>query len=142
MIPEEDRGPAWLRDYGFTDFGAIAADINAMQEYAQKLAADVQDNYAPHLNGMSAAMSTPLPKPDPRFYELGSFFESHRSVHDLTENNVYAFGQGTHVLATAALQVSSDYQGSDAFSHAKVSDIYKAMSPGNIVVQPTSIGDA
>ena len=31
MIPEEDRGPAWLRDYSFTDFGNIAADMHAMR---------------------------------------------------------------------------------------------------------------
>jgi hypothetical protein len=141
MIPEEDRGPAWLRDYGFTDFGDIAADINAMQEYAQKLAADLSDNYAPHLNGMSTAMSTPLPEPDSRFYELGSFIESHRSVHDLTEQNVYAFGQGTHALATAAQKVSSDYQGSDAFSHATVSDIHRTLAPGS-PAQASSDGGA
>jgi hypothetical protein len=38
MIPEEDRGPAWLRDYGYTDFGDIEADLVAMEEFAKKLA--------------------------------------------------------------------------------------------------------
>jgi len=38
MIPEEDRGPAWLRDYGYADFGQIEADIQAMERFAATLA--------------------------------------------------------------------------------------------------------
>jgi hypothetical protein len=121
MIPEDDRGPAWLRDYGFTDFGDIAADINAMQEYAQKLAADVQDNYAPHLNGLSTTMATPLP--EPYFDELSSFVQMHASVQAKTENNVWAYKDGTHVLAVAAQDISKKYQGTDAFAHAKLVDV-------------------
>ena len=75
MIPEEDRGPAWLRDYGFTDFGDIAADIHAMSEYAQKLVANVQDNYAPHLGSLSQAVATPLP--EARFDELTARIRSY-----------------------------------------------------------------
>src|SRR4051794_3544180 len=140
MIPEEDRGPAWLRDYGFTDFGDIAADINAMQEYAKKLAADVQDNFTPHYNGMAAAMMTTLPEPDANFYELSSFIKSHRNVQDLTQTNVYAFKQGTQNLAAAVDVVSKEYQGSDAFAHAKVSDINKTLIPGSAI--PASDGGA
>ena len=136
MIPEEDRGPAWLRDYGFTDFGDIAADINAMQEYAQKLAADVDDNFTPHFNGMSSAMQTHLPEANPGFYELSSFVEAHKAVRALTQDNVYAFGQGTSVFAAAAQRVSHEYRGTDAFAHAKAADIHKTMSTG--VPTPTT----
>ena len=136
MIPDEDRGPTWLRDYGFTDFGDIAADINAMEEYAKRLAADVEDNYAPHLNGMSEAMMTRLPPPDPNFYELTSFMTSHNSAQVLTQNNVYAFGQGTSVLAAAAQKISDEYRGTDAFAHAKVADVEKTLGPTSAV--PTS----
>jgi hypothetical protein len=128
MIPEEDRGPAWLRDYGFTDFGDIAADINAMKHYAQKLAADVQDNYSPHLNGLSAKLATPLPVADPSFYELNSFIESHKAVQAKTESNVWAYADGTHVFASAAQEISHKYQGTDAFAHAKLVDVQKALS--------------
>jgi len=141
MIPEEDRGPAWLRDYGFTDFGDIAADINAMEEYAKKLAADVADNYAPHLDGMSQAMLTRLPEPNPSFYELNSFLTSHTHMQNVTQNNVYAFGQGTSVLAAAAQKISSEYRGSDAFSHATVADVHKTLGTGDSI-PPTTDGDA
>jgi hypothetical protein len=140
MIPEEDRGPAWLRDYGFTNFGDIAADINAMAEYAKKLAADVEANYQPHLKGMSAAMLTRLPTPNPAFYELMLFMESHNHVQNVTQNNVYAFGTGTSVLAVAAQKISDKYRGTDAFAHAKVADVHETLAAG-APVTPTTDGD-
>jgi hypothetical protein len=132
MIPEEDRGPSWLRDYGFTDFGDIAADINAMAEYAQKLAADVEANYNPHYDGMAAAFQTELPPPNEGFYELMSFMESHSAARAATHDNVYAFGQGTTVFASAAQEISHDYRGSDAFAHATVKDVHDTLTPGTL----------
>jgi phage-related tail fiber protein len=130
MIPEEDRGPAWLRDYGFTDFGNIAADINAMAEYAAKLAADVEANYNPHYDGLAATFDTELPPAHEGFYELQSFMESHKAALAATSENVYAFGQGTTVFATAAREISDDYRGSDAFAHATVKDVRETLTPG------------
>jgi hypothetical protein len=126
MIPDEDRGPAWLRDYGFTDFGDIAADIAAMEEFAKKLAADVQDNYVPHLTGVTNAMLTELPPPASTFNELVEFMTVHREAQDITQQNVYNFANGTNHFATAAQTISQDYRGSDAFSHARVKDVDKA----------------
>jgi hypothetical protein len=126
MIPEEDRGPSWLRDYGFTDFGNIAADIAAMEEFAKKLAADVQDNYVPHLTGVTDAMLTQLPPAATTFPELVDFMATHREAQDVTQQNVFNFANGTNHFATAAQTISADYRGSDAFSHARVRDVDKA----------------
>jgi hypothetical protein len=126
MIPEEDRGPAWLRDYGFTDFGDIEADIAAMEEFAKNLAADVEKNYVPHLAGVTDAMLTQLPPASTTFRELGEFFAVHNEAQDATQQNVYNFANGTYHFATAAQKISADYSGSDAFSHARVKDVDKA----------------
>jgi hypothetical protein len=126
MIPEEDRGPAWLRDYSYTDFGDIAADIAAMEEFAKKLAADVQDNYVPHLTGVTDAMLTELPPPAETFTELVKFMKAHHAAQTVTQQNVYNFANGTNHFATAAQAISQDYRGSDAFSHARVKDVDKA----------------
>jgi hypothetical protein len=132
MIPE-DRGPSWLRDYGFTDFGDIAADIAAMEEFAKKLAADVEKNYVPHMSGVTSAMLTPLPPAADTFPELGAFLSAHQSAQDTTQANVYNFAGGTHHFASAARTISAQYRGSDAFSRAKVKDVDdafdKAASP-------------
>jgi hypothetical protein len=50
-IPDEDLGPRWLRDYGFTDFGDVVADVEAMEDFAARLATEVQKNYVPTWNG-------------------------------------------------------------------------------------------
>jgi hypothetical protein len=134
MIPEEDRGPAWLRDYGFTDFGSIEADVAAMEEFAAKLAADVQDNYVPHMNSVTNAMLTELPPASVDFRELGEFFSAHTAAQDVTQENVYQFANGTNDFAAAAQTISSDYRGSDAFAHAKVGDVDRAFDKA---VQPT-----
>jgi hypothetical protein len=139
VIPEEDRGPAWLRDYGYTDFGNIEADIAAMQEFAAKLAADVQNNYAPHLRGVTDAMMTQLPIADPSFHELASFLEAHRAAQDVTHQNVYYYASGTDNLATVAHGVSELYRGSDAFARARVDDVEAEFRKLSI---PSAGGDA
>jgi uncharacterized phage infection (PIP) family protein YhgE len=126
MIPEEDRGPAWLRDYGYTDFSQIEADIQAMEQFANKLSATVQDNYAPHLSAVTDAMSTRLPDPPSEFIELLTFLSAHRDVADVAHQNVYNYANGTQDFAVVAKDISQKYDGSDAFSHAKVADVDKA----------------
>jgi hypothetical protein len=139
MIPEEDRGPAWLRDYGFTDFGNIEADIAAMEDFAKKLAADVQNNYVPHLAGVTDAMLTQLPPAATTFPELVDFLTTHQQAQDVTQQNVFNFANGTNHFAKAARNISQEYRGSDAFAHARVSDVDKAfdkaVSPQNGTVE-------
>ena len=132
MLPEEDRGPAWLRDYGYTDFGNIEADIAAMEEFAKRLAADVQDNYVPHMTGVTDAMLTELPAPAATFPELVDFMTAHQAAQDTTQTNVYNFANGTNRFATAAQTISAEYRGADAFSRARVRDVedaFKAATP-------------
>ena len=126
MIPEERRGPAWLRDYGSTNFGDIAADIAAMEEFAKKLAADVEKNYVPHLSGVTDAMLTELPAPAATFPELVDFMTAHNSAQSITQENVFNFANGTNHFATAAQTISQEYRQSDAFSHARVKDVDRA----------------
>ena len=139
MIPEEDRGPAWLRDYGFTDFGSIEADIAAMEEFASKLAADVEKNYVPHLAGVTDAMLTELPPAATTFPELVDFLSATRQAQGVTQQNVYNFANGTSTFASAAKTISEDYRNSDAFSHARVRDVDQAFDN---VTQPDDRGDA
>jgi hypothetical protein len=126
MIPDEDRGPSWLRDYGSADFGDISADILAMEEFAKRLEAEVQDNYAPHLTGVTDAMLTELPPPAATFPELVAFMTAHHAAQDVTQENVFNFANGTNHFAVAAQTISKEYKGSDAFSHARVRDVDKA----------------
>ncbi|WP_127498091.1 hypothetical protein [Actinoplanes solisilvae] len=141
MIPEEDRGPAWLRDYGTTDFGAIEADIRAMEEFAARLAANVKDSYAPHLSTVSESMLTRLPSPPGEFVELLSFLTAHNEAQDVTHQNVYNYANGTQGFASAAADISSRYRGSDAFAEAQVADVKKAFDKAGIPAPPVAEGD-
>ncbi|MFY1675226.1 hypothetical protein ACN27G_35685 [Plantactinospora sp. WMMB334] len=116
MIPEEDLGPAWLRDYG----GTIEADIQRMEQFAQQLLGEVQQNYVPHMEQVQSDMLPELPQPRDGFAELVSFFDAHRNVQQDTSNRIWEVGDGTGGLATAADTVSKRYGDSDAFSHARV----------------------
>jgi hypothetical protein len=138
MIPEEDRGPRWLRDYGYTDFSDIEADITAMEKFATQLSANVKDSYAPHLSTVTTAMSTQLPSPPGEFMELVSFLTVHYEAQDVAHQNVYNYANGTQRFATAAEDISKTYDGSDAFANAKVSDVDKAFDKVGIPADPTT----
>jgi hypothetical protein len=142
VIPEEDRGPAWLRDYGYTDFSQIEADIEAMEKFATKLSADVKDNYAPHLSTVTDAMSTRLPDPPSEFIELLTFLFAHNEAQDVAHQNVYNYANGTQGFATAAQDISKTYSGADAFAHAKVRDVDKAFDKVGIPTEQPGAGVA
>ena len=140
MIPDEDRGPGWLRDYGYTDYSQIQADIKAMEQFATKLSANVKDNYAPHLTTVTDAMSTKLPDPPSEFIELVTFLSIHNTAQDAAHKNVYNYANGTEGFATAAKDISKEYDGSDAFAHAKVNDVDKAFDKVGIQSQQPDDG--
>ena len=141
MIPEDDRVPAWLRDYGYTDFSRIEADIAAMETFAAKLSASVRNSYAPHLSGVTGAMSTRLPPPPSEFVELLTFLFAHNEAQNVTHQNVYNYANGTQGFATAAADISKDYGGSDAFARAKVADVQEAFRKVGITPADPATGE-
>jgi hypothetical protein len=123
MIPEEDRPPAWLADYG-----AIEADIQAMADFASGLGKEVVDGYGPHLSLVTTSMLTTLPAADANFPELQQFLAVHHDVQTATYSNTFNYRDRTGELANAAKTISTEYSGSDAFSRAKVNDVDKALA--------------
>ncbi|MFC7527932.1 hypothetical protein [Actinoplanes sp. GCM10030250] len=139
MIPDEDLGPAWLRDYGHTDFGDIAADILAMEHFAARLRADVEGNYAPRARAVSDTLLTSLPPAHPHFGELDQFLRAHERAQDVALQNVYNYANGTYGFAAAAREVSDRYRGSDAFARARVTDVHAGLRAAGIL--PTAEED-
>jgi len=132
VIPEEDRGPAWLRDYG----GSIEADIQRMEEFAKQLMAEVQKNYVPHMEEVQSDMLPDLPAPV-AFPELHSFMDAHRQAQQNTSDRVWDVGDGTGGLATAAQTVSKNYGQADAFSYARVRDVENALNQTGVAAPPS-----
>jgi hypothetical protein len=127
VIPEEDRGPAWLSDYG-----AIEADIQQMEDFAKALTSEVTDGYDPHASQVAQVMAYDLPTAFPRFLEMGDFLTQHNEVKNVTLANTLNFSTGTSQAAVAAQEISADYKSSDAFAYATVNDVKDAFdNPSN-----------
>jgi hypothetical protein len=122
MIPEEELGPRWLRDYG-----DIEADIRQLREFATRLEAEVRRNYAPHLAYIADDMSVKLPDPCDAFIELVHFLTAHQRIQQDSTNRVYDVASYTGGLANAAGTISQRYEGSDAFARARVQDVERAL---------------
>lgn len=121
-IPEEDRPPAWLRDYG-----DIEADISKMEEFAANLDAEVRQNYAPHLTYLTEDVTVEVPKPAATFPELVSFQQTHQVIQQDSTNVVFHYRDATGGFAQAAKEVSEEYGNADAFAVARVKDVQTAL---------------
>lgn len=133
-IPDEDLGPAWLRDYG--DGARIEADIRRLEEFGARLDAEVRENYVPHVEILQEDMMVELPSPAAEFSELTSFLQTHQSAQQNTTNIVYTFRDATGGFAYAAQKVSAEYGDADAFSAARVSDVEAAFSQTAVAPVP------
>ncbi|MEU7995702.1 hypothetical protein AB0B83_10220 [Micromonospora sp. NPDC049060] len=123
MIPEEDGPASWLRGYG-----GIEADIRQLREFADKLQAEVERNYAPHLSYIAADLTAPVPNPADAFIELVDFLRAHHETQQATADMVWGVRDVTGHLAVAAGTVATRYTGSDAFAAARVTDIERALA--------------
>jgi len=141
MIPEEDRPASWLRGYG-----GIEADIRQLREFADKLQAEVERNYAPHLSYIAEDMKAPVPNPADAFVELVDFLRAHHETQQATADIVWGVRDATGHLAVAAGTVANRYTQSDAFSSARVADVERALanpaaatpgSPSPVLRDPT-----
>ena len=120
-MPVDNEPPSWI-----DSFDSIETDIQAMEEFAATLANEVESGYAPHLEQITAAMMTRLPKGNDSFPEFQNFLQYHLEVQQQTYSNAFNFRAGTHHFAAAAQTISDEYRDSDAYAHAKVRDVDKA----------------
>jgi hypothetical protein len=134
MIPEEDRPAPWLRGYG-----GIEADIRQMREFADKLRAEVERNYVPHLSYIADDMKAPIPNPADAFIELVQFLQAHNETQRATTAMIWSVGGATGHLAAAADRIATQYADTDAFASARVADVERALNePGTVVPAPSA----
>lgn len=131
MIPEEDRPPSWLRD-----FGDIEVDIHRMEEFAAQLDKEVRDSYMPHLQTIEVDVTTRVPAQHPDFKELFDFLTAHRDAQVKTYDSVYTFRDATGGFAYAAKKVSENYAGADAFASARAREVEAALNQTAVAEVP------
>ncbi|GAA4593252.1 hypothetical protein BJY16_000909 [Actinoplanes octamycinicus] len=118
MAPNDDLNPL---------SSAIAADVTAMEEFAARLLAAVDKDYAPHADTLALQLLSGLPAAAAGFAELSAFAIVLESAQDTCQQNMYNFANGTHGFAKAAEQVSRMYRGADAFARARLADVDQAL---------------
>ncbi|MFI0792814.1 hypothetical protein ACH4OY_08950 [Micromonospora rubida] len=129
MTPEEDRPTPWMSDYG-----GIEADIRQLRDFADRLQAEVERNYAPHLSYIADDMKAKIPNPADAFVELVQFLQAHNETQQATATMVWSVGGATDRLAAAAGRIATKYADTDAFSAARVSDVERALADPGVVV--------
>ena len=94
-----------------------------MEQFAKKLAADVQNDYVPHLPRCHRRDDDRAAAPATTFPELVDFMTVHNTAQNVTQQNVFNFANGTNQFARPRKTSAAEYRGSDAFAHAKVNDV-------------------
>ncbi|MEU7819909.1 hypothetical protein [Catellatospora sp. NPDC049133] len=139
-LPEEDKGPAWLRDYGresgytkanvFTgyDDGSLAVDLQSLVDFAEALETEHTKDYRPHAQEVFKDMSAKVADPHADFIELCSSLGWQRELLVQTSDALLKHDQAVLAFVTAARQISKKYGEADALGAAKAQDVNKNLA--------------
>jgi len=135
-LPEEDRGPVWLRDWGnktgfteldtfsgYVDSNALAVDIGTLVAFANALQTEHEQDFRPHVSEVYEGMTAAPAGPDARFIELTEAMTHHRDVLVQTSTALANHDKAITAFVAAARTISEEYRGADAMSAAKVGDV-------------------
>jgi hypothetical protein len=135
-LPEEDKGPAWLRDWasktghteldtftGSVDPDALTVDIKTLVAFAKALQAEHESDFRPHVKMVFDQMSAAPAQPDARFVELTETMTHHRDMLVQTSTALVRHDQAVMAFVAAADKISAEYRGADAMSSATVRDV-------------------
>jgi hypothetical protein len=131
-IPEEDLGPAWMRDYGY-----VSIDIDALNDISEKLTFE-HGNFEPHLGKVVSDMMTPLPPPSGGFIELVGALQQQHAAQKATLEALTEQGRAIDALARAAKELSARYRSADAFSAARAADVDKVFADPSLRPQDST----
>lgn len=135
-LPEEDKGPQWLRDWGektghteldtftgYVDPDALAVDIRSLVAFAKALQSEHENDFRPHVRTVFDEMAAAPQQPDARFIELTESMTHHRDMLVQTSTALANHDKAVVAFVKAAEAISQEYRGADALSSANVSDV-------------------
>lgn len=147
-LPEEDRGPAWLRDWGrdtghtdldtftgYVDPNALSVDINTLVAFAQALQVEQEKDFRPHVQEVFKQMSAITAPPDGRFIELTEGLTHHREMLALTSTAIAQHDKAIVAFVEAARTISTAYRNVDAMSAATVADVENSLTNVSVTAQ-------
>jgi hypothetical protein len=136
-IPEEDKGPAWLRDYGEksgnletdTRWGyqvekdSFAVDLKGLQEFGAKLKTELEQDYVPHANTAVTYMATEVTVLPEAFLELCSAVDHQSKSLDALRDHLTRHYEAVKAFAEFATKMATTYGNVDATAEASVRDV-------------------
>ena len=140
-LPEDSKGPAWLRDWGsktgftgtdsfsgYVDGQSLAVDINSLVAFADALQTEHEQDYRPHVREVFDGMSAQPADPDERFVELAEAMLYHRDMLVQTSTALVNHDKAIMAFVAAARAISEEYRGADAMSAAKLDDVEESLA--------------
>jgi hypothetical protein len=124
-IPDEDLGPAWLRD----DV-SVNVEVDSLKTFAKALLEDLEKNFGTHLPQVYEAMSVHACVGDGMFFdEMNQVRTKHYECLDAVTTLLQNHAQGTYAMAMGAETVAKNYGDADALAKVKARDVEHVMNP-------------
>jgi hypothetical protein len=132
VIPDEDLGPAWLRDEV-----SIDVQIDGLRSFAQALLQDLDKNFGTHLPQIYDVMSKHACVGDGLFFvEMDEVRNRHYECLTAIVNLLRDYASGTYAMGKGADTVAKNYTDADSLAHVRVRDVDSVMqttAPGGDV---------
>ncbi len=143
-LPEEDRGPAWLRDWGrstgytesnpqtgWVDGSALQVDVQDLLAFATALQTEFEQDYLPHVDEVYRLMEKTPASPDERFVELTESMTHHREMLVRASDTLEQHKFAVVAFFEAARKIGNDYRGTDELTAARVGDVEATLGGTN-----------
>jgi hypothetical protein len=125
-IPQEDLGPAWLRNEK-----SIDVRVDGLQTFAQALLEDLDKNFSTHVPQVYDVMSKQSCVGDGMFFaEMDTVRERHYECLTAVVNVLRDVAKGTYVVGKGAETVAQNYGDADNMAQVNVKDVDNVMKPG------------
>ncbi|MBV1849106.1 hypothetical protein [Catellatospora tritici] len=151
-LPEEDKGPAWLRDYGrgsgytkassFTgyDEGTLAIELEDLKLFADVLEKEHMLDYRPHAKTVFEQMATVVQAPDKRFQELCAGMQGHRDMLVQAADALARHDEAVLNFVTATREIVKQYGKTDALTATRTSDVKRVLASDPTTAVPGQSG--
>jgi hypothetical protein len=124
-IPDDDLGPAFLRDDVTID-----VQVDGLRSFAQALLQDLDKNFGTHVPLVYDVMSKHACVGDGMFFaEMDEVRNRHYDCLTSIVNLLRDYATGTYAMGKGAETVASKYADADSMAHVKVTDVQRVMQP-------------
>jgi hypothetical protein len=124
-IPDEDLGPAFLRDEV-----SIDVQVEGLRSFSRALLQDLEKNFGTHVPQVYDVMSKHACVGDGMFFpEMDAVRNRHYECLTSIVNLLRDYATGTYAMGKGAETVAKNYSDADSLAHVKATDVDKVLKP-------------